>query len=74
MSDIDSLSGMASCRACVRAHKMALQSQRAVWHILLSDTVDFKQLQQSMAAMTAAENVASSIYRKCVALAQGSNV
>jgi hypothetical protein len=38
-------------RACVRAHKMALSAQRALWMALLHDTIHFKNLQRSFAAM-----------------------
>lgn len=38
-------------RACVRAHKMALNAQRTFWAALLHDTIMFKSLQKSFAVM-----------------------
>ncbi|KIY92722.1 hypothetical protein MNEG_15241, partial [Monoraphidium neglectum] len=50
-------------RACVRAHKMALSAQRALWMALLHDTIHFKNLQRSFAAMNMAETRATQVYR-----------
>ena len=40
-------------RACVRAHKSALSAQRALWTVMLHDTIQFKALQSSFATMNA---------------------
>ncbi len=53
-----------SCRACVKAHKLALLAQRNVWTTVLSDTVDFQQLQRCIDRMNAAADVATIVYRK----------
>ena len=50
--------------ACVRAHKLALQSQRHFWHALLHDSVAFKDLQRSFSLMDAAEKQATQVYRR----------
>lgn len=38
-------------RACVRAHKLALQVQRQFWHCLLRDKVSFRDLQVSLMSL-----------------------
>jgi Tfp pilus assembly protein PilF len=48
----------------VRAHKLALQSQRHFWHALLHDSVAFKDLQRSFALMDGAEKQATQVYRR----------
>lgn len=51
-------------RACVRVHRVALSAQRVLWKVLLHDTVSFKSLQYSFAAMDQAEKQATRIYRR----------
>ncbi|WIA20263.1 hypothetical protein OEZ85_006098 [Tetradesmus obliquus] len=50
--------------ACVRAHKMALMSQRQFWASLLRDTIAFKDMQRSLQHMQSAEQRASAIYKR----------
>lgn len=52
------------CSACVRAHKMALMSQRQFWASLLLDTIAFKDMQRSLQHMQFAEQRASAIYKR----------
>lgn len=51
-------------RACVRAHKLALQAQRGFWHCLLRDKVAFRDLQVCFESMEAAEKQATGVYRR----------
>lgn len=53
-----------TCRACVRAHKLALQTQRGFWHCLLRDKVAFRDLQVCFENMEAAEKQATGVYRR----------
>eukprot|EP00775_Hariotina_reticulata_P009651 gene9651-9811_t len=53
-----------SYRACVQAHKKALQAQRMFWHSMLRDAVPFKDLQVSLRLMDEAKQRASSIYKR----------
>lgn len=50
--------------ACVRQHKAALLTQRAFWNSLLRDTISFRDLQANAQAMDAAEERATSVYRR----------
>lgn len=52
------------CRACVRAHKVALQAQRQFWHCLLRDNVSFRDLQLCFENMEKAERIATGVYRR----------
>lgn len=51
------------CRACVQAHKKALQAQRMFWHSVLRDAVPFKDLQVSLQHMDEARQRASAVYK-----------
>jgi hypothetical protein len=53
-----------SYRACVRAHKLALQMQRQFWHCLLRDNVVFRDLQLCFDNMDKAERTATGVYRR----------
>lgn len=53
-----------SYRACVRAHKMALQAQRQFWHTILRDNVSFKELQVCFEFIGSTEKKATAIYRR----------
>ena len=53
-----------ACRACVRAHKTALQMQRQFWHCLLRDTIAFRDLQVCFDTMEKAEKQATGVYRR----------
>ena len=50
----------------MRAHKLALQSQRHFWHALLHDSVAFKDLQRAFASMDVAEKQATQVYRRAM--------
>jgi hypothetical protein len=49
----------------VRAHRAALQAQRALWHALLHDEVAFRTLQACLGALRRAEAAATRAYRRC---------
>lgn len=51
-------------RACIKAHKLALTSQRHFWHSLMHDNVAFKDLQRSFLYMDRAEKQATQVYRR----------
>lgn len=53
-----------SYRACVRAHKLALQAQRQFWHSMLRDNVSFKELQLCFEGMEKTEKQATAVYRR----------
>eukprot|EP00883_Tetradesmus_obliquus_P002715 jgi/Sobl393_1/12921/SZX78204.1 len=53
-----------SYRACVRAHKLALQMQRQFWHSMLRDSVSFRDLQACLEALDRAEKTATAVYRR----------
>lgn len=51
-------------RACVKAHKLALQAQRHFWHTVLRDTVPFADLQRCFEVLDTAEKQATQVYRR----------
>lgn len=51
-------------RACVAAHKAALQSQRAFWYCVLRDVVPFQDIQRRLRQMSKAEAKAQQVYRR----------
>lgn len=54
----------AGCRGCVKAHRLALVTQRHLWHALLHDTIQFKELQRRFDIVTMAEQRAAQVYKK----------
>jgi len=52
----------------MRAHKLALTAQRAFWHALLRDAIQFRDLQRSMETMEVAQRQASQVYKRCGAI------
>eukprot|EP00775_Hariotina_reticulata_P003511 gene3511-3781_t len=51
-------------RACVKAHRLALQAQRQFWHSMLRDTVAYKDLHSSLELMDTCATKAAAMYKK----------
>lgn len=51
-------------RACVRAHRAALQSQKVFWQALLHDTIPFHSLQSAFINMHRCEGHAATVYKR----------
>lgn len=52
------------CRACVKAHKLALMAQRAFWRSLLRDSLKLTDMLASFKNMEAAEQTAIYVYKR----------
>jgi hypothetical protein len=52
-------------RACIKAHKVALLSQRAFWRCVMRDSLCLADMLESLKAMQQAEETATYMYKRC---------
>ncbi|WIA38773.1 hypothetical protein OEZ86_002065 [Tetradesmus obliquus] len=55
-------------RACMKAHKVALLSQRAFWRCVMRDSLCLADVLDSLQAMQQAEQTATYVYKRCGAV------
>jgi hypothetical protein len=56
---------VAACRACIKAHKLALLSQRAFWRCVMRDSLSLADMLDALKAMQQAEQTATYVYKRC---------
>lgn len=61
----------APCRACIKAHKMALMTQRAFWRSVMRDSIKLSDMLHAFKAMQQAEQTAIYVYKRCVGRMRG---
>jgi hypothetical protein len=56
---------VAAFRACIKAHKLALLSQRAFWRCVMRDSLSLADMLDALKAMQQVEQTATYVYKRC---------